>query len=364
MLPKPSLLASLLISLSLSLPLSRANAASPAAAATPSSAASSVCNTPEQKIHEQGFVTLGGIEQWVTVQGERCANPVILLLHGGPGNPLSPYADTIYGSWAKSFTLVQWDQRGAGKTWGRNPAPANSALTLQQMADDGIQLANYLKLRFGKQKIIVMGGSWGSILGVQMVKQQPDLFYAWVGVSQYVSYRDNGPASYSKVLGLARQSDDQKTVAALEAMGPPPWSNPRNFGVLRRAIRSYEAKTTTPPPKDYWQAAAAYATPQSLAAYEEGEDYSFLQFIGPKGDGMVSKVDFFAMGPEFKLPVFMIHGSEDLLTTPEIAKRYFDSIKAPAKEFVLVPRAGHDPNGAMVEAQYKIMMEKVRPLAQ
>ncbi|WGG48532.1 alpha/beta fold hydrolase [Rugamonas sp. DEMB1] len=78
------------------------------------------CGAVPQAVNEAGYVAIGGIAQWVTIKGASCANPVILVVHGGPGNPLSPYADAIYGAWQKDYTLVQWDQRGAGKTYGRN----------------------------------------------------------------------------------------------------------------------------------------------------------------------------------------------------------------------------------------------------
>ena len=186
---------------------------------------------------------VGGIEQWVTIKGGSCANPVILFLHGGPGNTLSPYADSIYGSWEKDFTLVQWDQRGAGRTYGRNAPPADPALTLERMAEDGIALAEYLARRLGKKRIILMGGSGGSILGVHMARSRPDLFHAYVGVAQIVSYRDNQSASYSRVMAMARAAGDRPTISALEALGPPPWENPRN------SSSSMDPKTSSRYPK-------------------------------------------------------------------------------------------------------------------
>lgn len=321
------------------------------------------CPAPARTLREERFVPIGGIEQWVTIKGGSCANPVILFLHGGPGNTLSPYADSIYGAWEKDFTLVQWDQRGAGRTYGRSASAADPPLTIERMAEDGIALAEYLARRLGQKRIILTGGSWGSILGVHMARARPDLFHAYVGVAQIVSYRDNQSASYSKVMAMARAAGDRPTIAALEALGPPPWENPRNSGVLRRATRAYEAKTVIPAPKSWWVRAPAYDTPQMREEYSEGEDYSFLQFVGRKGDGMFSRVDLPGLGPGFDIPVFIIQGSEDLVATPEVARRYFDGIAAPQKEFVLVPHTGHDPNVALVEAQYRIMSERVRPLA-
>jgi pimeloyl-ACP methyl ester carboxylesterase len=209
-----------------------------------------------------------------------------------------------------------------------------------------------------------VGGSWGSILGVHMAKSRPDLFHAYVGAAQIVSYRENQAASYAKVLALARTAGDQRTVSALEALGPPPWASPRNSGVLRRATRAYEAKASTPAPESWWVPSPEYDTPHLRADYQEGEDFSYLQFVGVKGDGMFSKVDLPGLGMVFEIPVFIIMGSEDLVTTPDIAKRYFDGITAPTKEFVLVPRAGHDPNLAIVDAEFRILSQRVRPLAQ
>ena len=330
--------------------------------ASAASAAGSACPDAKLPVDQAQFISIGAIEQWVTIKGARCGNPAILFLHGGPGNTMSPYADAIYGAWEKEFTLVQWDQRGAGRTYGRNPPTEDSMLTLEQMSADGIALAEYLASQLGQKKIILIGGSWGSILGVHMVKSRPDLFHAWVGVSQLVSYRDNEIASYSKVLDLARAAKDAATVAALEALGPPPWTNPRNFGVLRRATRVYEGKVSKPAPATWWVGDSDYTSAQMQKDYTDGEDYSFLQFVGFKGNGMFSRVDLPSLGLEFKVPVFMIHGAQDLVATPDVAKRYFDDLTAPAKHFVLLQDTGHDPNQALIDAELEIMRKHVRPL--
>src|SRR5688572_26744620 len=212
-------------------------------------------------VNEQSFIPIGGIEQWVTIKGASRANPVILVLHGGPGNPMSPYADAVYGAWQQDFTLVQWDQRGAGRTFGRNTDSAQPRLTMARMAQDGNEVASHVARHLGKDKVILMGGSWGSSLGIHMVRSRPELFHAYVGTGQLVSYQDNQAASYRQVLDLARDADDTKTLATIEGLGPPPWTNPRNFGILRRATRTYEAKTSTAAPSAWWTPAPEYATP-------------------------------------------------------------------------------------------------------
>lgn len=314
------------------------------------------------KISEEGFVPIDGIEQWVTIHGAHCDNPVVLFIHGGPGNPLSPFAGKVYGPWESRFTLVQWDQRGAGKTFGRNPASAQASLSIEQMSQDGIALASYLTAHLRQKKIILVGSSWGSVLAVHMAKVRPDLFYAYVGSSQLVDGKANESAAYQQALDRAHRIGDAKNAAALEALGPPPWANPRNFGALRRVTRRYEAQATTPAPADWWQPALAYATTSMQHDEDAGEDYSYLQYVGTDGHGMFWQIDLPALGNAFRIPVFLVQGAEDLNTVPQITKQYFDAIRAPQKAYVLVPRTGHDPNTTMVDAQYKLLIERVLPL--
>jgi len=314
-------------------------------------------------IDEQKFVPINGIEQWVVIRGEKCENPVLIIVHGGPGNPMTPYAKAIYGPWEKEFTLVLWDQRGSGMTYGRKPPAEDDPLTLELMRDDGIAVTEYALKRLGKRKAILKGASWSSVLGPLMIKARPELYSAYVGTAHMVRHPDNIKSSYARTLELAKAAKDADSIAKLEALGTPPWTNPRNFGILRRVTRKYEAMATDPAPASWWKPEALYATAKYEADYTAGEDYSFLQFVGWKGDGMASKVDAYRLGPSFDVPVFIIQGAEDLVTTPDVARAFYDAIRAPKKEFILLPRVGHDPNPPMVDAQLKLLREKVRPLA-
>ncbi|WP_419252212.1 alpha/beta fold hydrolase [Caulobacter sp. ErkDOM-YI] len=316
---------------------------------------------PVKAIHEEGFVRIGGIEQWVTIHGEDRSRPVILMAHGGPGNPMTPYANPYFQAWEKDFVIAQWDQRGAGMTFGQSPPAEGESLTVERLRDDGIEVAAYVSQRLGKQKLILMGGSWSSILGTHMAKARPDLFHAYVGSSHLARSADNLKASYDRTLELARAGGDQDAIGKLETVGPPPWTNPRNFGIIRRITRKYEAARTDPAPAQWMARAPAYETPKALADYEGGEDYSYIEFVGMKGQGMYSKTDLYALGPKFALPVYVILGEQDLISTPEVARAWFDTLQAPDKAFVLLPRTGHDPNPAMAAAQLEILKTKVLP---
>jgi pimeloyl-ACP methyl ester carboxylesterase len=207
-----------------------------------------------------------------------------------------------------------------------------------------------------------MGGSRGSALAVHMLKADPARFAAYVGTAQIVRFADNENASYVRTLALARAASDADAVAKLEALGSPPWTNPRAFGILRRVTRKYEAARTDPLPAGSLQPGAGYDTPDYEAAYTAGEDYSFFKFVGPAGNGMAAGIDLPALGTRFPMPIHLIQGAEDLVTIPAIGRRYFDSIAAPDKTFTLLSRTGHDLNPTMLAAQLA-MLRKVRRLA-
>ncbi|HEX8311204.1 MAG TPA: alpha/beta hydrolase [Chthoniobacteraceae bacterium] len=308
---------------------------------------------------EQSFIPINGTSQWVTISGADRRNPVVLFLHGGPGNPLSPYSRSLFGGWTQDFTIVQWDQRGAGRTFGRNPQTANAQLTIDLMADDGIEVAEYLKRHLGADKILLVGGSWGSALGMHMVKRRPDLFHLYVGVGQLVGEKENLASTVARLSALAEAAGDQPTLTALAALGPPPWTNPRNFGILGRLTRPYEARAADAAPSSWWVPDPAYATPSYEAEYEAGEDYSYLQFVGASGNGLLAAVNLRLLGPWFDVPIHLVQGADDLVTTPDVAHAWFDTIEAPQKDYVLIPRTGHDPNSAALAAVRAILDEHV-----
>jgi pimeloyl-ACP methyl ester carboxylesterase len=136
-------------------------------------------------LQEGMYVKIGGIDQWVQIRGEDRDNPVILFVRGGPDGSTIPILSG-WQSWERYFTVVQWDQRGAGRTFRRTGESIATTMTLARMPHDGVEVAEYLRAHLHKDKIVLIGHSWGSFLGIQIVKQRPDLFYAFVGTGQVV----------------------------------------------------------------------------------------------------------------------------------------------------------------------------------
>jgi pimeloyl-ACP methyl ester carboxylesterase len=110
--------------------------------------------TTPNGIDEGRFVRIGGIDQYITIRGDERANPVILFVHGGPGDSMVPFAP-LYRPWEKSFTVVQWDQRGVGKTFGRNGTNENP-MTIERFVRDGLEVTQFLRTHLHKQRIILL----------------------------------------------------------------------------------------------------------------------------------------------------------------------------------------------------------------
>jgi pimeloyl-ACP methyl ester carboxylesterase len=313
-------------------------------------------------IHEEMFVPIGGIDQWITINGDDRKNPVVLFLHGGPGAALSPVADARYEGWRKDFTLVQWDQRGAGRTYAKSGPSIEPTMTVERMTYDGIEVSEFLTKHLDKKKIILYGGSWGSILGIRMAHARPDLFYAYVGVAQLVNERKELSVSYARVLRMARAAGDQEAIGALTTLGPPPWHSIKQWPVFRKWEQAYQAKLVTASPPAPIRVSPEYQSPQD-PPYAVVDDFNFVHFWGLTLSGPLMDVDLPALGTDFAIPIFMIQGQEDLTAPPELTKAYFDSIQAPRKEFYLVPGTGHEASAAELEMVRTVLIEQVRPLA-
>ncbi|AXY74627.1 alpha/beta hydrolase [Paraflavitalea soli] len=315
----------------------------------------------QDTMSEEKFVQLNGIEQWITIKGNK-SKPMILFIHGGPGSPITPYADNVYKEWEKDFLLVQWDQRGTGRTYGKAPVTftpeylQSHLLTIEQMAADGIALAEYLVKYLGKPKMIIMGTSWGSALSVKIISQRPDLFYAYIGHSQIVDPSNDGPM-YDKVYRLAQQHNDTASLRILNALGKPPYDRARNVGQLLRVVKKYEKASSTPPPPNWFVETASYNNPKDEQDRNDGDDYSFVNYAGDKVLGVPSiraGINFRRDIVELKIPVYLIQGEEDILTPKTASKAWFDQLRAPLKEYILLPKAAHGFNQSVVDTQYKL----------
>ncbi len=315
-------------------------------------------------LNEEKFILINGIEHWVTIKGES-TKPVILFIHGGPGSPISPYADNMYKDWEKDFVLVQWDQRGTGKTFGRI-APEEltpeflklNPLSLDQMREDGIELSKHLLAHLKKQKLILFGTSFGSALAVKMATTNPELFHAYIGHSQIVNPTIDA-AFYDKLYNMANVKNDAEALKILDALGKPPYQSAKKVGQLFRVIKKYEKEKSRPAPSNWFVVASGYDNPKDEKDRENGDDYSFVNYTGDaklEVKSMSETIDLLKDNAVFKIPVYLIQGEQDILTSKEKSRNYFDALKAPEKKYYLLPETAHGFNESVLAKQYEICM--------
>ena len=329
-----------------------------ASAAAPRAFAQDLAITSPKGIDEGRFLTAGGVEQWVRIRGEDRDNPIVLYVHGGPGAGMSSSGWAFFTrlGWEKPFTFVTWDQQGAGKTWVRAGKKIDPGLTMDRIAADGIEIADQVRRRLGKRKVILLGGSWGSHISVRMVKRRPDLFHAYVGTGQTVKTEIGEALAYQRVLAKARALGDEVAVKALTDAGPPPYASIEEFVVQRRYANAYErpAGSVAPP--------APGATAQDMTDFREAFIATDTFFRGADMQGPIKDIDLYAMGRDFQVPVFIFQGEDDYITPTAPVEQWFRWIRAPRKEIVLIPGAGHNIlfRGPQL---LDLTVRKVRPLA-
>jgi pimeloyl-ACP methyl ester carboxylesterase len=320
-------------------------------------AAVAVIATP-RGIDEGRFVTIGGRPQWITIRGQDRSNPVLLMIDGGPGAAGSPFAPN---PWEKDFVVVEWDQPGAGKTFSKAGGVIGPDVTVESVIRDGLSVADYVRGYLHRRKVGVFASSWGTFIAVPMVLRRPDLFYAYVGTGQEVSFQQGEALNYRHVLAKARARGDHKAIDELLKSGPPPYRSDAAFRTQRKWAEAYESA----PSNASLISIMVYSPRYSLgdvrnwfAGFLASQDH----FFGKAMDGPAVRHDAMAYGRDFAVPVFVFQGTQDDYTPFELASRWVDWIHAPEKQLVAAPGAGHYAAATHQDELRKLMLGRVRPL--
>jgi pimeloyl-ACP methyl ester carboxylesterase len=290
-------------------------------------------------------VVLGNVRQWIAVRGCDEAAPLLLFLHGGPGTAQIMFTRKPQRALHRDFVVVNWDQRGAGKSFDKHARAAD--MTIERFVLDGEELVAALLSRFGRQKLFLVGQSWGSILGLELVQRRPDWFHAYVGIGQIAHMMRGEQISYRFTLEEARRRGCRKAVRQLERIGAPPYKDLASAGVQRKWLyefngATYEGSTIGTLLRNL---SLRDTSVRDVVRFVRGAMFSLRSL-----EEQQMPVDFLSRPPELGVPVYFCCGRRDYNVPFELAVELCDKLRAPRKEVVWFERSGHLPNFEEPEA--------------
>lgn len=315
-------------------------------------------------VQESYAARIGGIDQWLYVRGQDRVNPIILFVHGGPAAPVSPSMWQFQRPLEEYFTVVQWDQRGAGKTYlESDPKTIAGSIRIQRYVDDAIEVAEYLRKRYHKRKLILVGHSWGTVVGMKAALQRPDLFYAYVGIGQVINTQDNERLSFTYGLEQAREHGNAQAIQELESIAPYPGGKPitrERIIIARKWPQFYGGMTAFRESSRYYFNAPLLSPEydaRAIDAIDQGSLFTLDKLL-PE----FLQVDFKPVR-EFPIPVVMFLGRHDYTTPSAPTEQWLEQVHAPYKHAVWFEHSAHmmpweEPGKTLVS-----LLEYVRPLA-
>lgn len=292
-------------------------------------------------------VKLGGVNQYILIEGSKKTNPILLMLHGGPGSPF-PFGVSSRGTFpglTEDFTVVYWDQRGAGKSYNKN-IPKDT-INLEQLVSDGNELVDYLRDEFGQEQINLAGQSWGTAIGLNLVYRYPEKFSNYVANAQIVSTPEAQKAGYDWL--RTKSENDMKLKNELEKLGGPPYKEREReeiFGDLLKKNGAYTYKDengkgvselsfvkhawTSP---DY-SLKNLYAGLVSGFAFSWNESF-FKEFVG---------YDFSEI-KKVQVPMTIIQGKEDYIVPRKVTEEFFEKLENNDQhKYILLEDTAHFPD--------------------
>jgi pimeloyl-ACP methyl ester carboxylesterase len=318
-----------------------------------------VARAKSRAVDETGFVRIGDIDQWIGIQGNDARNPVILYLHGGPAEAQSPFLKQFI-PWENDFTVVNWDQRGSGRTYGKNgpatPGMSTPDLALDRLRLDAREVAEYVRKRLSKKKIILVGQSWGAELGLRVVKRWPELFYAFVGTGLPVSWSLKIEAQERWAKAQATAVGDNETLKALNDTASLPMTDRTRMNASRKYILS-------PSDLAYVKIMGTFIGFPSTPAPGDAADWvAGGQFTSVRLSPVETSLDARMLGLDIAVPFFVIQGREDHIAPFAVAEAYVAEVRAPQKVFIPIA-GGHYACFTNPTEFVEALRRHVRPLA-
>ncbi len=295
-------------------------------------------------ISEKITVPINGVDHGMVIRGKDVANPVLLWVHGGPGMPDYFLTQDYPTGLEDLFTIVWWDQRGAGLSYHSDVPP--ESMTIEQFIDDTVAVTDYLRSRFAQDKIYLLGHSWGSFIALQAAARSPQRYAAYLGMAQVVYQLRSEKLAYDHLLGAYRDRGDTDMVGRLEA-APVTMSGGTPEAYLKV--------------RDAAMHGLGVGTMHDMGSVVTGIFLRSLRFHGytlsekldlwrgrgfSRGFGMwepMIHTDLRTVVPELEVPVYFLEGKHDYTAVTSLARAYFDELRAPVKGFYVFDDSAHSP---------------------
>ncbi|MCL4871565.1 MAG: alpha/beta hydrolase [Anaerolineae bacterium] len=307
---------------------------------------------------------IGGIDQWLNVRGQDQTNPFILFIHGGPAAPLIPGIWQFQRPIEEYFTIVNWDQRGAGKSYSEvDPNSINDSIHIWHYVEDAIEVTEHIRHRYHQSKVILMGHSWGTIVGMNAALKRPDLFHAYVGIGQIINTRENERISFNYGLEQAKAHNNAAAIQELDAIAPYPGDEPitrERIIIARKWAQFYGGLSAYRETSGYYFKAPLLSPDyedQDRDAIDKGNLFT-LEKILPE----FLEVDFSHIY-SFPIPVVMFMGCHDYTTPSAPTAAWLNQVNAPYKQGIWFERSAHmipweEPGKMLIS-----LWQTVRPIA-
>ena len=291
---------------------------------------------------EEEYVSVNGIEHFLLHYPKAPGTPVLLYLHGGPGSVESLFAYELDKVWGDMFTHVHWDQRGAGKTLYRNKKRGMPE-TIEQMLEDLHGIIGHLQRKYKIDKVVILGHSWGSLIGSLYVLRHPENILSYIGVGQVISMLENERTAYREVLKMAEEAENQNHIQALKQMGDYPPGDPELLLKQLPQMRKIQAAYDNGPVSGIGLGRLLKKLRRS-PSFRFSDLISFMQIMKVNHSLHLQMITFNLCDflPHYQVQVHYILGEKDTITPTSLGKTYYETIKAPHKTLTIISGAGHN----------------------
>ena len=301
----------------------------------------------EAGVQRAEYITIGGIGQYIQIRGRDRANPVMLILHGGPGGSMAYYSYGWQAELERHYTIVHWDQRGCGNTYFHDTGAARP--TLELLLSDLDELVDYLRSTFDQEKVVLMGHSWGTYLGALYAGRRGEKVSAYVAVSQMLDFKKSEEVSAREAMGLARAAGRERDAEEIGGMLADLLAA-QTFGKAEATalLKLRQKKEKYLPPQYPRGMGAVRIFSPNMTWNDFKWMLSFENMIASNGElyrALLSEETASIDGSRrrYEMPVILVAGARDWTTPRCLAEAYFDHISAPRKELIVMENAGHIP---------------------